>query len=167
MLPKSLSNGACSLNGGQDRYALSALMELDEEGNLRSVDLAKTLIRSTVRGVYDQVNDLFERGETSEFYEKYRAAYPTLTLMRELYEILARRHAARGALDLEQRQHDDEPDTGHRAVHRNRVRHRLQMVLEAGYDACADGHHRRPVCVQASARRSGHAVFLSDDAWRQ
>ena len=101
MLPKSLSNGACSLNGGQDRYALSALMELDEEGNLRSVDLAKTLIRSTVRGVYDQVNDLFERGEASEFYEKYRAAYPTLTLMRELYEILARRHAARGALDLE------------------------------------------------------------------
>ncbi|MBO5110501.1 MAG: ribonuclease R [Clostridia bacterium] len=101
MLPKSLSNGACSLNGGQDRYALSALMELDEEGNLRSVDLAKTLIRSTVRGVYDQVNDLFERGETSEFYEKYRAAYPTLTLMRELYEILVRRHAARGALDLE------------------------------------------------------------------
>ena len=101
MLPKCLSNGACSLTGGVDRYALSARMELDGEGNLLSTDLTKTLIRSAVRGVYEEVNDLFARGEDSPYGEKYAAVLPTLSLMRELYAILARRREARGALELE------------------------------------------------------------------
>ena len=101
MLPVALSNGCCSLNGGVNRYAMSALLDLAPDGSLRGCTMAESIIRSAVRGVYSEVNDIFERGEASEFAEKYAAVLPTLADMHELYTILARRAAARGALALE------------------------------------------------------------------
>lgn len=102
MLPVALSNGACSLNAGEDKYALSALMTLDRDGRIIGAKLAKTMIRSAVRGVYEEVNDIFERGGESEFAEKYAAVLPTLYLMRDLYELLAANARSRGALELEE-----------------------------------------------------------------
>ena len=101
MLPESLSNGACSLNAGEDKYALTAEMTLDREGRRTGTRIFKSVIRSRVRGVYTEVNDLFENGENSPFAEKYRAVLPTLFEMRTLYEILAERARARGVLELE------------------------------------------------------------------
>ncbi len=101
MLPESLSNGACSLNAGEDKYALSAEMTLDAQGRRTSVRIFKSLIRSRVRGVYAEVNDLFEQGEASPFAEKYRAVMPMLFEMKTLYELLAGRAKARGVLELE------------------------------------------------------------------
>ncbi len=102
MLPPALSNGACSLNAHEDKYALSAIMEIAPDGTLGKTRIERTLIRSCVRGVYSEVNDLFEKGKGSPFYEKYKAAYPTLTEMRGLYLILAAKARKRGALELEQ-----------------------------------------------------------------
>jgi len=62
MLPQALSNGACSLNAGTDKYALSAEITLDPMGKRLSTRVFKSLIRSAVRGVYEEVNDLFEKG---------------------------------------------------------------------------------------------------------
>ncbi|MBQ8398269.1 MAG: ribonuclease R [Clostridia bacterium] len=101
MLPVALSNGCCSLNGGVSRYAMSALLDLAPDGSLRGCEMAESIIRSTVRGVYSEVNDIFEKGEQSEFAGKYAAVLPVLGDMRELYEILAARSAKRGALSLE------------------------------------------------------------------
>ncbi|MBR5515006.1 MAG: ribonuclease R [Clostridia bacterium] len=102
MLPKALSNGICSLNAGVPRRALSAFISIDKKGNLISCDVKKTLIESKVRGVYSEVNDLFEKGENSDFYEKYSMLYPkTLPVMEELYRILAKKNHLRGALELE------------------------------------------------------------------
>ncbi len=101
MLPPSLSNGACSLNAGEPKRALSALITLSPDGAIRSAELKKTVIRSRVRGVYTEVNSLFSLGESSPFYQKYRAVYPALTRMRELYRVLEERSAARGALSLD------------------------------------------------------------------
>ena len=101
MLPVALSNGSCSLNGGVDRWALTAIIDLDGAGNPRGYDFAKSLIRSDVRGVYTEVNDLFERGRDSAFAGKYAPVLDMLFDMQTLYGIL--RHAAnvRGQLNLE------------------------------------------------------------------
>lgn len=101
MLPPSLSNGACSLNAGEKKYALSALITLSDDGRIEKCKVEQSVIKSRVRGVYSEVNDLFEHGKNSEFYQKYREVYPTLMKMHELYLILKKRSAERGALELE------------------------------------------------------------------
>lgn len=101
MLPPSLSNGACSLNGGVDRYALSAIIRLDKAGNIKDTTLAKSIINSKMRGVYSELNDIIENGENSEFYTKYRHIVADFNIMRELYLILKRRSDEAGAMELE------------------------------------------------------------------
>ncbi len=101
MLPPALSNGSCSLNGGEERAALSAILTLDAAGTLVAWDFCKSVIRSDVRGVYEEVNDLFARGAASPFYEKYAAVAPMLADMHALYEVLRGAAAARGQLELE------------------------------------------------------------------
>lgn len=102
MLPKQLSNGICSLTAGTDKYALSAFIELDRNGNILNCTLRETIISSKIRGVYSELNDVIEKNRDSEFYEKYSILFPdTLPLMIELYEKLECRSKKRGALELE------------------------------------------------------------------
>lgn len=101
MLPKALSNGACSLNAGEDKYALSALITLDAQGNIQNCVLTESVIHTAVRGIYSEVNDLLAHGENSRFFEKYRIVYPALLQMRTLYDRLAQKAAARGMLELD------------------------------------------------------------------
>lgn len=101
MLPAALSNGACSLNEGEDKYTLTAEIALDATGEIKKTKLYKSIINSRKRGVYREVNDLFAKGKESPFYGAYRTVYGTLTEMRELYLILAERNRRRGTLELE------------------------------------------------------------------
>ena len=55
MLPFELSNGICSLNAGEDRFALSCIMEIDSSGNVISSDVCKSVIRVTERMSYTDV----------------------------------------------------------------------------------------------------------------
>lgn len=101
MLPSALSNGACSLNGGVDRYALSALITLDMQGNIKDTRLCNSIINSRARGVYSELNDIISKGENSEFYAKYRHIVEDFEKMLELYRILRDRSERAGAMDLE------------------------------------------------------------------
>ncbi len=101
MLPPALSNGACSLNCGEDKYTLSALISLDGRGEITSVKLASSIIRSKVRGVYSEVNSLLEGSADGEIRKKYTPVMPTLKKMRELYEILSAKSKRRGAVDFD------------------------------------------------------------------
>jgi len=102
MLPQSLSNGICSLTSGHDRYALSAFMTLSDKGEILECTLEETIISTTVRGVYSELNDIIAHGNDSEFYDKYIKLMPeTFGLMLELYEILDRNSKLRGALDFD------------------------------------------------------------------
>lgn len=101
MLPPALSNGACSLNAGEDKYTLTAKLHLDAQGALCGTELVRSILRSDVRGVYSEINDLFANGDSSPYAEKYAAVYPMLCVMRELYEKLSARAADRGYFDLE------------------------------------------------------------------
>ena len=101
MLPRALSNGACSLNFGEDKYAISAIINISPLGEILSLKLLPTVIKSRVRGVYSEVNALFDGTAQGSVKAKYRAVYPTLEKMRALYEILKKRSTLRGALELE------------------------------------------------------------------
>ena len=76
MLPPALSNGICSLYSGVDRYALSVLMELDKFGEIKKITPKKTIIRSCVRGVYSEVNDIIEGIADAEILGKYDVILP-------------------------------------------------------------------------------------------
>lgn len=101
MLPPALSNGACSLNAGEDKYALSAIINLDSSGEIRSTKIEPSIIRSRVRGVYSEVNEILENRADAATRVKYKAVIPTLLKMHELYRILKKKSVARGSLELE------------------------------------------------------------------
>ena len=101
MLPVCLSNGVCSLNADTDKYTLSATIELDKVGAIKNCRIENAIIRSKVRGVYSEVNDLFENKSKSKFYKKYKAVYKSLGAMHELYKVLEENAKRRGVLELE------------------------------------------------------------------
>ena len=100
MLPECLSNGACSLNAGEDKYALSAIINLDRDGNIKKTRLVPSIIQSRLRGVYSEVNEILGGEADADLKSKYRAVTPTLLKMQELYEILADKAEKRGYIDM-------------------------------------------------------------------
>ncbi len=101
MLPPALSNGACSLNEGQDKWTMSALITLAKDGTILGTEVVRSIIRSKKRGVYAEINDLFEKGEGSPYFEKYKAVRPTLLRMRTLCRRLQAADEKRGVPSFE------------------------------------------------------------------
>lgn len=101
MLPEVLSNGACSLNAGTDKLAFSAIIHLDKQGKITKYDFKKTIINSKVRGVYSEVNAIFDGSASREIKAKYKPVLTQLMAARELADILKKNSAARGTMELE------------------------------------------------------------------
>lgn len=101
MLPEAISNGVCSLNAGEDKLTLSALIGLDSQGKMISFQFNKSVIRSKVRGVYSEVNAIFDGTASRNILKKYKPALKDLKLMHTLAGILKKRAAERGAIELE------------------------------------------------------------------
>ncbi|WP_169008793.1 ribonuclease R [Faecalispora jeddahensis] len=101
MLPKELSNGACSLNAGEDKLTFSALIRLDDKGEIVSYRFQKTVIHSKVRGVYSEVNRIFSGEADGALLEKYAPVLESLKTGRELAKILEQRSRDKGAVDFE------------------------------------------------------------------
>lgn len=100
MLPETLSNGACSLYAGEDRLTMTAMLDFDENGEYRRSEIFPSVIRSCVRGVYSEVNDLFMGSAEESVKQKYAGVLPMLLSMRELAARLREKAAARGVLEL-------------------------------------------------------------------
>ncbi len=101
MLPVALSNGACSLNAGEEKYAISAKISIDKDGNITDLKLSPTVICSRVRGVYSEVNLLLSGNAPKEIKKKYSSVAQSLEKMRELYNILLEKSLKRGAIDFD------------------------------------------------------------------
>lgn len=100
MLPECLSNGACSLNAGEEKYTLSAIINLDDEGNIRKTRITPSIIKSRLRGVYSEVNSVLGGTADKPLLAKYKEVTPTLKRMEELYHVLAEKSQKRGYLDM-------------------------------------------------------------------
>lgn len=113
MLPRKLSNGVCSLNNGENRLALSCLMDIDEGGHVVAYKITESLICSDARLSYHGVMRLFEDKDESEIVEKLTErgvrGIKTNTLkiarmlrkMRKLAAILKKNRIERGAVDFD------------------------------------------------------------------
>ncbi len=90
MLPIELSNGICSLNAGQARFALSCLMEIDTKGKVIASDVYKSVIQVTERMSYTDVNKILTNSD-EKIVQKYQKYIPDFKLMEELALILKKR----------------------------------------------------------------------------
>lgn len=101
MLPKELSNGICSLNPNEDRLTFSAFMDIAEGGKIKDFKIHKSVICSRVKGVYTEVNKIFDGTADDKIKGKYSEVLPELEKMRELAKILKGARIKRGAFDLD------------------------------------------------------------------
>lgn len=101
MLPKELSNGICSLNPNEDRLAFSCLAQLDKQGHITSYKFVKSVIRSRVKGVYSEINEMLEGYNSKHSSEKYADVKDQLPLLLELGDILKANRISRGCPELE------------------------------------------------------------------
>ena len=100
MLPERLSNGICSLNQGEDRLALSCLMDINKKGKVVSHQIAETVINVDERMCYTDVKNILEDTD-EEAKKRYEALIPMFFMMKELSEILRNSRHHRGSIDFD------------------------------------------------------------------
>lgn len=100
MLPHKLSNGICSLNAGEDRLALSCLMEIDNKGTVVSHKIAETVINIDKRMSYTIVKKILE-DKDSELISENKDFIELFETMEQLCLILRRKRTKRGAIDFD------------------------------------------------------------------
>ncbi len=100
MLPEVLSNGLCSLNPDVDRLSMVCEMTISADGTVSKYRFSEGLMRSHARLTYDQVAAMVVDGD-ADLCEQYAHLLPHLHELYQLYQVLAKKRAQRGAIDFE------------------------------------------------------------------
>ncbi len=99
MLPRELCNGICSLNEGVDRYTLSCVMEVDQNGEVVDKRIVEGVIRSDKRLTYTAVDAVIE-GDAAACRD-CAEVLELIDTMRRLALILIKKRDGRGSVDLD------------------------------------------------------------------
>ena len=99
MLPERLSNGICSLNPNVDRLTQSAIMEITPKGKVVNHKICQSVINTTFRMTYSDVNDML--AGNPEKIEQFKPIMDSVSAMAELHKILEDMRERRGALNLD------------------------------------------------------------------
>lgn len=100
MLPRTLSNGICSLNQGEDRLALSCIMTIDSKGVVVDHVITESVINVNERMTYTSVNAILANDDEKE-KERYADFVPYFKLMEELAALLREKRYKRGSIDFD------------------------------------------------------------------
>ena len=100
MLPERLSNGLCSLNPDEDRYAFTAVLQFDKQGKRLKSSFAKSVIRSQARMTYNQVKKIVV-DQDRETCEQYKKLLTPLQTMAKLGKLLEKRRMERGSIGFD------------------------------------------------------------------
>jgi ribonuclease R len=126
MLPRALSNEACSLVPGLPRPTVTVEMTVTPDARVSSTAFYRSTIRSDARLIYYEVDDVFAG--------RVRAPEPVaepLALARELAAALRRGRLARGALAVESSEPEfDFDDQGNVIAARDEVQTESHWVIE-------------------------------------
>ena len=99
MLPPKLSNGVCSLNAGEDRLAMTCMMEIDDKGIVINHEIFESVIHVDFRMTYKKVTKILVENDAT-LCEQYAVLLPMLEEMKALQEILERKRMRRGAIEF-------------------------------------------------------------------
>lgn len=100
MLPHTLSNGMCSLNMGEDRLALSCLMDINKKGEVIDHRIVESVINVNERMNYSDVNKILSESD-SKLMVRYADEIDMLKLMFELSKIIRANRNKRGSIDFD------------------------------------------------------------------
>jgi ribonuclease R len=98
MLPEKLSHEKCSLQPGEDRLAVSVLMDVDATGEVLAARIRPSLIRSAARLTYEMVEKIF--AGNAEERKRHPGLIDGLLCMRRLAERMRRHRVESGSLDF-------------------------------------------------------------------
>ncbi|HUH89439.1 MAG TPA: ribonuclease R, partial [Lysobacter sp.] len=105
MLPEVLSNGICSLKPKVDRLCFVCDMQVDRSGKVTESKFYEAVMNSHARLTYNQVwnaiGDGIEDHAREEALEQVGSLLPNLQRMHQLYQVLAKARAKRGAIEFE------------------------------------------------------------------
>ena len=104
MLPEKLSNGLCSLNPAEDRLCMVCEMQISAEGEICRYQFYEAVMHSHARMTYTQVAHILaekDRDNTSGIRKQFAAILPQVDALHDLYLVLHRRRAKRGAIDFD------------------------------------------------------------------
>lgn len=99
MLPHILSNGICSLNPGVDRLCLSVDMKIDQQGEVIDYDLYPSVIRSSARMTYNNVNKIL--AGDPRLQAQYKELVPMFFDMAECAKLIRNRRNNKGAIEFD------------------------------------------------------------------
>ena len=71
MLPHKLSNGICSLNPGVERLAISCVMNIDKNGNIKDYEIFPSIIKSRIQMTYKKVNSILSNRSNIRKYKSF------------------------------------------------------------------------------------------------
>ncbi|MBM7690994.1 ribonuclease R [Peribacillus deserti] len=100
MIPHRLSNGICSLNPKVNRFTLSCDMEIDAEGTVVKHEIFQSVIKTTERMTYSDVNKILV-DKDEELRSRYEPLVPMFEDMEELAQVLRNKRMKRGAIDFD------------------------------------------------------------------
>lgn len=98
MIPHEISSDFASLREDVDRNALTVELRIDAEGSITSVDIYESVIRSTARLSYTQVDRFLQFGDSDSLNPR---VIETLRWLRTGSARLSLVRAARGGIELE------------------------------------------------------------------
>lgn len=142
MLPIELSTDICSLRPQEDRLVLSALLEIDSQGDTVAQEFTRGIIRSAERMTYTNVFRVLA-GDAA-MRERYAHLAERFELMRELALLLNRKRTKRGSIDFDMPETNIELDlegqmTGVTRADRNIAHRIIEEFMLAANEAVA-GH---------------------------
>lgn len=100
MLPRTLSNGICSLTEGEDRLALSIDIVIDTSGKILFSTIYKSVICSNKRMTYDKVEKVINKSD-KEVLKEYGEYIKDIDLMCEVFDILKAAREKSGSMDFD------------------------------------------------------------------
>ncbi len=100
MLPKTLSNGMCSLNPFEDKLTLSIFMEINDKGEVVKHDIYESVINSKARMTYTEVSDILEKDDPL-LKKTFSHMVDEFKMSEELARILMKRRERRGSIDFD------------------------------------------------------------------